>query len=197
MNLELPKLNYAFDALEPYIDAKTMEIHYTKHHQAYFDNFKKAIQNYPELLEMTAIKIVTDINKLGTTLNIPASDLQKIKNHGGGYLNHNLYWSIMGPEKELNETLIKKINAEFGSVENFKGQFNETAGRHFGSGWAWLVEDSENKLKIYTLPNQDSPYTLGDEPLIALDLWEHAYYLKYQNRRPDYIENWWQVVKII
>lgn len=190
---KLIELPYAFDALEPHIDAKTMEIHYTKHHQAYCDNFNKVLENYPELQEMSAEDILRDLNNL----NISDEDRKKIRNHGGGYLNHNIYWSNMGPEKQIDEKLLEEINSTFGSIEAFKEEFDNTSKTHFGSGWAWLVRDENNKLKIYSLPNQDSPYTLGHTPILALDVWEHAYYLNYQNRRADYVEAWWNVVTLI
>ena len=192
-NFDLLPLPYAYDALEPYLDAKTLEIHYTKHHQAYRDNFVKVLEKYPALLEKTPEDILRELNNL----KVEETDRIKIKNHGGGFVNHNLFWSIMDLKKELDENLIKKITETFGSVEQFKQLFNQTATGHFGSGWAWLVEDEKNQLKIYSLPNQDSPLTIGHTPILTLDIWEHAYYLKYQNRRAEYVENWWKVVKAI
>lgn len=191
--LQLPQLPYSFDVLEPYIDARTMEIHYTKHHQTYLDNFKKVVEKYPELNTKTPEDILKDINKLP----INESDRPALRNHGGGYINHSLYWSIMDPENEVDAQLVTDIQKTFESVEEFKVQFNEIATKHFGSGWAWLVRNGQGELKIYTLPNQDSPLTLGHTPIIALDIWEHAYYLKYQNKRADYIQAWWNVIKII
>ncbi|HAT03197.1 MAG TPA: superoxide dismutase [Candidatus Magasanikbacteria bacterium] len=193
MKHELNKLLYSFDALEPYIDARTMEIHYTKHHQAYCDNFNKALENYPELQEKKAEDILRGLN----SLPVSEADRVKIKNHGGGYVNHNIFWSIMDPKKETDYNLKMKITETFGSVEKFKEEFSNTAKMLFGSGWVWLVRDKNDKLEICALPNQDSPLTLGHEPILALDVWEHAYYLKYQNKRAEYIENWWNVVKII
>lgn len=193
MNFKLPDLKYSFDALEPHIDAQTMEIHYTKHHQAYCDNFNKVLENYSELQEKSAEDILRELN----SLPVSDDDRKKIRNHGGGYVNHNIYWSIMGPEKQINEKLVEEIISTFGSVETFKEQFNNASKTHFGSGWAWLVRNAEGKLEVYSLPNQDSPYTLGHEPILALDVWEHAYYLNYQNKRPDYVEAWWNVVEVV
>ena len=189
----LPKLNYPFAALEPHLDAATMEIHYTKHHQTYCDNFNKALEPYPELQNKPAEEILRELNDLA----VKDADRVKIKNHGGGFVNHNIYWGVMGPKKEVDKKLTADIAAAFGSVDKFKEDFSNLAKTHFGSGWVWLVRDDAGALKIYTLPNQDSPYTLGHTPILCLDVWEHAYYLKYQNRRADFIAAWWNVVKII
>jgi Fe-Mn family superoxide dismutase len=189
----LPKLNYAYDALEPFVDALTMEILHSKHHQTYITNFNAVLEKYPALQALTGEEILKNLN----TLEVSEEDRKKIKNHGGGFVNHSLFWEIMGPNKELNEQLIADINSEFGSVEKFKADFTQSAIGQFGSGWAWLVYDENNKLKIYSLPNQDSPLTIGHKPMLCLDVWEHAYYLKYQNRRADYINNWWNVLKLI
>jgi len=189
----LPKLNYAYDALEPFVDALTMEIHHSKHHQTYLTNFNTVLEKYPALQALTGEEILKNLN----TLEVSEEDRKKIKNHGGGFVNHSLFWEIMGPNKELNEQLITDINSEFGSVEKFKADFTQSAIGQFGSGWAWLVYDENNKLKIYSLPNQDSPLTIGHKPMFCLDVWEHAYYLKYQNRRADYVNNWWNVLKLI
>ncbi|MBT3949074.1 superoxide dismutase [Candidatus Parcubacteria bacterium] len=193
MEHTLYKLPYSFDALEPYIDAATMEIHYTKHHQAYLDNFKKVVEKYPELQDKSAENILQNLK----SLNVDEADRKALQNHGGGFVNHNIYWSIMGPEKEIDETLVNDIEKTFDSLDSFKELFNLTATKQFGSGWAWLVRDENQELKVYSLPNQDSPLTLRHTPILALDVWEHAYYLKYQNKRAEYIENWWNVVKII
>jgi Fe-Mn family superoxide dismutase len=190
---ELPKLNYTFDALEPYIDAQTMEIHHDKHHQTYCNNFNAVMEKYPELAHRPAEEIIADLNGL----TIDGVDKIKIRNQGGGFINHNLFWHVMDPANTKNEKLVMEITAEFGSVEKFKELFTQAAAAHFGSGWTWLVWDENKKLKIYSLPNQDSPLTLGHAPILTLDVWEHAYYLKYQNRRADYINAWWNVVKII
>lgn len=193
MNLALPKLNYGFDALEPYIDAPTMELHYTKHHQTYLDKFKAVVDKYPDLQSMSAEKIISNLNEL----KVSESDRLSLKNFGGGFVNHNLYWEIMDPQNTKDTTLNAALVKQFGSLEDFKKQFNQVANLHFGSGWVWLVKNSTDQLLVYSLINQDSPLTLGHTPLLTLDLWEHAYYLKYQNRRAEYIENWWQVVKMI
>lgn len=190
---ELPKLNYAYDALEPHIDAKTMEIHHSKHHQAYTDNFNKAIADFPEIQKMSLEDIFKNLNKL----EVPEATRKAIQNHGGGFINHNIFWDNLAPEKEKDESLIKELEETFGSLDNFKAEFEKAASGQFGSGWAWLVRNQENKLLVYALPNQDSPYTLGHTPIFNLDVWEHAYYLKYQNRRAEYIQNWWNVLKLI
>jgi len=193
MNHELPKLSYAYNALEPYLDEETMKVHYEKHHQAYLDKFNAVMKNYPDLHDMQLEDLFRNLNNL----LVSEEDRKVIRNHGGGYMNHNLYWEVMGPEKQVDVALLEKINDEFGSVEELKKQFNEVASAHFGSGYTWLVEDENKRLKIYSLPNQDSPYTLGHTPILLLDVWEHAYYLKYKNKRAEFIEAWWNVVKII
>lgn len=193
MNHELYPLPYDFDALEPHIDARTMEIHYTKHHQTYLDKFLEVVKKYPELEGKSAKEILGSLQKLA----VEEPDRVMLRNHGGGLVNHNLYWSIMGPQKNRDAELIKEIETEFGSINSFKEQFSTLATKHFGSGWAWLVRDENGKLKTYSLPNQDSPYMQGHTPIIGLDVWEHAYYLKYQNKRPDYVKAWWEVVTIV
>jgi Fe-Mn family superoxide dismutase len=193
MKHELYQLPYDFAALEPHIDAKTMEIHYTKHHQTYLDKFLDIIKKYPGLEEKSAEEILSSLHNL----EVEEADRTMLRNHGGGLVNHNLYWSIMGPSKNENSNLKQEIETEFGSVDSFKEQFSTLATKHFGSGWAWLVRDENGKLKTYSLPNQDSPYMQGHTPIIGLDVWEHAYYLKYQNKRPDYIKAWWEVVTIV
>lgn len=190
---ELPKLNYSYDALEPFIDAATMEVHHSKHHQTYLTNFNAVLEKYPAIQSLSGEEILKNLN----TLDVSEDDRKKIKNHGGGFVNHSFFWDIMGPSKEINEKLVLDINSVFGSMEKFKADFTAAAIGQFGSGWAWLVYDENDKLKIYSLPNQDSPLTLGHTPVICLDVWEHAYYLKYQNRRADYVNNWWNVLKLI
>jgi len=187
------KLPYSFNALEPQIDAQTMEIHYTKHHQAYVDNYNKIIEKYPELQNKSVEQILTEINDL----QIDPTDKQGIINHGGGVINHNLFWQIMNPANLPDQELINSINQTFGSIDNFKEKFNEIAMKRFGSGWAWLVKNQIGNLEVYNLPNQDSPLSNGHTPLLCLDVWEHAYYLKYQNRRADYLTAWWQTVKLL
>lgn len=193
MKYSLPKLPYSYDALEPYIDAKTMEIHYTKHHQIYVDKLNAVLDKYPEFADQKLEELMMNLNKM----EIDEIDKKMIRNHGGGHLNHSFFWNIMDKEKSIDQSLIERINKTFSSVESFKKQFETTAANHFGSGWAWLVEDKNGNLEICSLPNQDSPYLMGHKPVIGLDVWEHAYYLKYQNRRAEYIKNWWNVLKLI
>jgi len=191
MKFELPKLEYGFDALEPHLDAQTMEIHYSKHHQAYLDKFNAVLEKYPELNYPTAEDYLKNLN----SLPMEEADRATIKNMGGGFVNHNIYWRSMAPQKTPDAGLAEAVITDFGSLEDFKAAFTKVAVSHFASGWAWLVRNENNKLQIYSLPNQDSPYSLGHEPVFCLDLWEHAYYLKYQNRRPEFVENWWQILK--
>jgi Fe-Mn family superoxide dismutase len=193
MKYELPPLPYSYDALEPYIDAKTMEIHHTKHHQAYTDKLNAVLEKYPDL----SATPIEELFRNFATLQMSDADKTTLRNNGGGYINHNLFWEIMGPKKEVNEKLLEEIIQAFGSVDEFKKLFTEAALNQFGSGWAWLVRDENGKLQIYSTPNQDSPYLKGHTPIICLDVWEHAYYLKYQNRRAEYIESWWNVLKLI
>ncbi len=193
MKYELPKLSYSYDALEPYIDAKTMEIHHSKHHQFYIDKLNTALEKYPTIADRKLEELIKDL----PNSTIDEADKKAIHNNGGGHLNHSFFWQIMGPKKEINEALFEEIKATFGSQEEFKKIFSNTAATHFGSGWAWLARDEQNKLQIYSLPNHDFPYLKGHQPIIVLDLWEHAYYLKYQNRRAEYIENWWNVLKLL
>jgi Fe-Mn family superoxide dismutase len=190
---ELPRLTYTYAALEPYIDAKTMEIHHTKHHQTYVDKLNSALEKYPAL----QAKPVEELLKNLDSLKVDEADRTAIRNHGGGHLNHSLFWKILDPANQKDKKLITDLNHDFGSVEEFKKQFTDVATKLFGSGWAWLARDGNGKLHLHGLPNQDSPYLHGHTPVIGLDVWEHAYYLKYQNRRAEYIENWWQVLKLI
>lgn len=191
MKYELPKLPYAYDALEPFIDARTMEIHHAKHHQAYVDNLNNALTDISELQE----KPLEDIMRGFSSLTIGAGDQTKIRNHGGGHLNHSLFWEVMDPKHAETPDLIREIEKEFQSVHEFKKIFTQAAIAQFGSGWAWLVRDEKGGLQVYSLPNQDSPYLKNHTPLLGIDVWEHAYYLKYQNRRAEYVENWWKVIK--
>lgn len=193
MKHELPKLNYGYDALEPFIDAKTMEVHHGKHHQTYTDKFNAVLEKYPTLQDKTPEELLKNLN----SLEIDEKDRKAIRNHGGGYLNHKIFWEIMSPKKEIDETLKSEIENIFGSFENFKKTFSDLAINHFGSGWAWLVRDEKGELLAYSLDNQDSPFTLGHTPIFCLDIWEHAYYLKYQNRRAEYVEQWWNVLKFL
>ena len=193
MKYELPKLEYGYDALEPYIDVKTMEIHHSKHHQFYIDKLNATLEKYPDLADKKLEDLIKDL----PNSTIDEADKKAIHNNGGGHLNHSFFWAIMGPQKKVDEALYGEIKATFGSPEEFKKIFSNTAATHFGSGWAWLARDEQNKLQIYSLPNHDFPYLKGHQPIIVLDLWEHAYYLKYQNRRAEYIENWWHVLKLL
>lgn len=192
MKFELPQLPYEYNALEPYLDEETMHLHHDKHHQTYLDKLNEVLAKYPDLSGSAE-----DLLKNLKTLPVEEGDRKKIQNMGGGFVNHNFFWSVMGPEKQIDEALVADITAVFGSVEEFKKTFGDAAKAHFGSGWAWLVRDESSALKVYTLPNQDSPLTLGHTPLLTLDVWEHAYYLKYRNKRPDFVDAWWNVVRLI
>ncbi|MDD3712451.1 MAG: superoxide dismutase [Candidatus Izemoplasmatales bacterium] len=184
----LPELSFKYNALEPYIDAKTMEIHHTKHHQGYITKYVDALKNYENLLEHDVEHILRNLNL------IPENVRQAVINNGGGYYNHRLFWEILTPDKtEMSDKLNKAIVRDFGSVEKFKEDFSNAAATRFGSGWAWLVVNKDGKLIVTSTANQDAPFAIGN-PIFALDVWEHAYYLNYQNRRPDYINNFWHVV---
>ena len=195
MKYELPKLPYAYDALEPYIDAKTMEIHHTKHHQTYIDKLNTALEKYPELVGRPIEELLMDL----ANLKVEDADRIAIRNHGGGHLNHSLFWKYLDPANTKDDLLVKEIISTFGSVDEFKKQFTDSATKLFGSGWTWLVRDAKNsKLVIQNLAMQDSPVMNNlFQPIFGLDVWEHAYYLKYQNKRPDYISAWWNVLKLI
>lgn len=185
----LPTLPYAFTALEPSIDAKTMEIHFTKHHQAYIDNLNKALDKHPELHEKSVEELVADLDM------IPEDIRAAVRNHGGGHLNHSFFWQILAPANgaEPQAGLLEALKKTFGSIDAFKEQFAAVAASRFGSGWAWLVVDGK-KLSVVSTPNQDNPVTEGKTPILGLDVWEHAYYLNYQNRRPDYVKAFWNIV---
>lgn len=187
---ELKPLPYAYDALEPYIDKETMMLHHDKHEKAYLDNLNKAISKYPELYRKGIEGILKDLN------SVPEDIRETVKNNAGGVYNHEFFWSIMSPEKNQSPSgdLLKAINKDFQSFDNFKAKFKEAALGRFGSGWAFLVKDKDGKLSIISTANQDSPISQNLTPIIGIDVWEHAYYLKYQNRRGDYIDNWWNVV---
>ena len=193
MPYTLPKLPYAFNALEPYIDAATMELHYTKHHQTYVDKLNAVIAKHPHLDELPLEQLLGSLE----TLDIPEADKKMIRNHGGGHSNHSFFWQIMGPTKSVDQELVDQITKAFGSLEDFKKQFTDIAVGIFGSGWAWLGRDEAGKLHLHGSSNQDSPLMHGHEPVIGLDVWEHAYYLKYQNRRAEYITAWWNVLKLL
>jgi Fe-Mn family superoxide dismutase len=188
MAFELPKLPYAYDALEPHIDAQTMEIHHTRHHNTYVTNLNAAVEG-TEYADKDLIELISNINAL------PADKQTAGRNNGGGHANHSLFWEILTPGGSKTPTgeLASAIDAKFGSFDAFKEEFAKAAAGRFGSGWAWLVVDN-GELKITSTPNQDSPYMEGQTPILGLDVWEHAYYLKYQNRRPDYIAAFWNVV---
>jgi Fe-Mn family superoxide dismutase len=188
MKHTLPALPYAYDALEPAIDAKTMEIHHTKHHQAYIDKLNAALEKHPDIAEKTVEELVADIE------GVPEDIRTAIRNNGGGHLNHSFFWDIMTPGgAELGGALKDMLESTFGSIDAFKEKFATEGVGRFGSGWVWLVLDG-SKLDIVSTPNQDNPVSSGKTPILGLDLWEHAYYLKYQNKRPDYIKAWWEVV---
>ena len=185
----LPALPYAFEALEPHIDAQTMQIHHGKHHQAYVNNLNAAIEKAPDLASWSLEQLSKEIAK------VPEAVRTAVRNNGGGHWNHSLFWELMGPAKGGAPTgkLADAINAAFGDFAKFKEQFAAAGVGRFGSGWAWLIHDG-GKLSIMSTPNQDNPLMDGKHALLGLDVWEHAYYLKYQNRRPDYIGAWWNVV---
>lgn len=187
---KLPELPYAYDALEPYIDAKTMEIHYTKHHQAYVNNLNAAIEQYPDLQNLTLEEII------GNLENIPQATRSTIEDNAGGTLNHTMFWSIMTKNSPLKpyDKLEKEINKIWGSFDKFKEEFSSEAKKVFGSGWAWLSLTKDRKLVISTTANQNNPIKHDLQPILGLDVWEHAYYLKYQNKRVDYIQAWWHVI---
>jgi len=195
MAYELPKLPYAYDALEPFIDKETMTIHHTKHHQTYVTKLNEALASHPELQTKPVEALVADLN------NIPEAIRTAVRNHGGGHANHTFFWNILKKDAKLGGAVADAINSTFGSHDTFKEKFTAAATGVFGSGWAWLVA-SGGKLEIVTTPNQDSPLTQGKKPIIGIDVWEHAYYLKYQNRRPEYIAaflniiNWDEVNKV-
>lgn len=192
MKHTLPALPYAYNALEPHIDARTMEIHHTKHHQTYIDKLNDAIHK-PEGEKFHHLRVEELLIQVNT---IPESIRTAVRNHGGGHANHTLFWQLMTPhahEKEMKGKVVDAITKEFGSMDEFKAKFNDTALMRFGSGWAWLVVHGE-KLEVYNTANQDSPLMEGKIPLLGLDVWEHAYYLKHMSNRKAYVEGWWNVV---
>jgi superoxide dismutase, Fe-Mn family len=190
MAYELPPLPYPFNALEPHIDAKTMEIHHDKHHQAYITNANKALEGHPDLAAKPVDELLADLSK------VPESIRTVLRNNAGGHSNHTFFWKIMGPNAggSPKGKLADAINSTFGSFDQFKGELEKAAIGRFGSGWAWLVVNKEGKLQITSTANQDTPLSDGLKPVIGVDVWEHSYYLLYQNRRPDYLKAWWNVV---
>ncbi|OGK37448.1 superoxide dismutase [Candidatus Roizmanbacteria bacterium RIFCSPHIGHO2_12_FULL_41_11] len=193
MQYFIPALPYDYKALEPYIDEATMHYHHDKHHQAYVDKLNAVVAKHAVLQKGK----LEDLMKNLDSLDIPESDKKAFRNNGGGHLNHTLYFEVMGPQKQIDETLLSRIKQTFGSLETMQEEFNNNALTQFGSGWSWLVEDTGGNLKLYSTANQDSPFLQGHKPIIGLDVWEHAYYLKYQNKRGDYIKAWWRVLKFL
>ncbi len=187
---ELPTLPYAYDALEPHIDARTMEIHHTKHHAGYVNNLNAALEKYPDLQSVSLEVLLRNIH------SVPEDIRTAVRNNGGGHANHSLFWAVMAPDGggAPSGELAAAIDQAFGSFDAFRERFAKAAATRFGSGWAWLALTAFGKLVVYSTANQDSPYMDGHTPLLGLDVWEHAYYLKYQNRRPEYVNNWWNVV---
>jgi superoxide dismutase, Fe-Mn family len=191
MPFSLPSLPYAFDALEPSIDKLTMEIHHGKHHGTYVTNLNKALESAPQLASKTIEELLAN-----NCAVVPENIRTAVRNNGGGHINHSMFWQIMGPQKggQPKGKIAEAIKTTFGGFDQFKEKLAAAATGRFGSGWAWLVRDGSGKLDIYSTPNQDNPVMEGKYPILGLDVWEHAYYLKYQNRRPEYIANWWNVV---
>ncbi len=192
MTYELPQLSYDYGALEPYIDEQTMHLHHDKHHNTYVTNLNAALEKHPDADPSDVEELLANID------SVPEDVRTAVRNNGGGHANHSLFWQIMGTDGggEPTDELADAMDATFGSFEGFKEQFASAAapGALFGSGWAWLIASAEGTLSIETTANQDSPLMEGKTPILGLDVWEHAYYLKYQNRRPEYIENWWNVI---
>ncbi len=190
---EVPPLPYDYSALEPYIDTQTMHLHHDKHHQAYVTNLNAAVDKAPELKNLTVEELVKGLE------NVPEAVRSAVRNNGGGHINHTMFWTIMGPNcgGEPSGAIGDAIKTTFGDFASFKEKFNDAGLKQFGSGWAWLVRDSAGKLHVMSTPNQDNPLTQGFYPVMGNDVWEHAYYLKYQNRRADYLKEWWNVVNWI
>jgi superoxide dismutase, Fe-Mn family len=190
MAFEVPPLPYDYNALEPYIDEETMHLHHDKHHQAYVTNLNNALQGHADLQSRSAEDLIRNLNSL------PQEIQTAVRNNGGGHVNHSMFWQIMGPNAggEPTGPLAAAINQTFGSFDTFKQQFNDAGTKRFGSGWAWLVGDQNGNLSITSTANQDNPMMEGAFPIMGNDVWEHAYYLKYQNRRPEYLQAWWNVV---
>ena len=191
MAFELSPLPYNYDALEPYIDTQTMQLHHDMHHQAYVNNLNTAVQKYGDLQSKSPDELVRELN------SIPDDIRTAVRNNAGGHVNHTMFWQIMGPNAggEPTGAIAQIISDNFGDFETFKQKFNDAGTKQFGSGWVWLVRTSDGKFEVTSTPNQDSPTTQGHYPIMGNDVWEHAYYLKYQNRRPEYLKQWWNVVK--
>jgi len=187
---QLPELGYPHDALEPHIDARTMEIHHGKHHAGYTNNLNKALEGHEALQKKSAEDLLADLSA------VPEAIRTAVRNNGGGYVNHSLFWQVMAPggAKAPSGPLAAAIEKTFGSFDDFKAKLQTTAGGQFGSGWGWLAVDGKGGLSVLSTPNQDSPISQGMTPILGVDVWEHAYYLHYQNRRPDYLTAWWNVV---
>ena len=183
----LPELPYAYDALEPYIDEQTMRIHHTKHHQTYVDKLNAAIEGHGDLQQFSVVELVKHLE------SVPEKIRTAVRNHGGGHVNHSFFWLLLKKGVSVDGDVAEAINSRFGEFQKFKEEFSTAATLLFGSGWTWLVVDN-GKLEIMTTPNQDSPLSQGKTPILGLDVWEHAYYLKYQNRRPEYISAFFEVV---
>lgn len=186
MAFELPKLPYGYDALEPHIDKETMEIHHSKHHNTYVTKLNDAVKG-TELEDKSIEELIANVDQL------PEDKKTAVRNNGGGHFNHSLFWQFLSPESDEKGEVVDKIKEQWGSLDAFKKEFSDKAAARFGSGWAWLVVNN-GQLEIVTTANQDSPLSEGKTPILALDVWEHAYYLKYQNKRPDYISTFWNVV---
>ena len=190
MAFELSPLPYNYDALEPYIDAQTMQLHHDMHHQTYVNNLNTAVGKYSELETKSPEELIKDFNSL------PSDIVSAVRNNGGGHVNHTMFWQIMAPNAggEPTGPIADAIMENFGDFESFKQRFNDAGTKQFGSGWVWLVRTSDGKIEITSTPNQDSPLTSGSFPIMGNDVWEHAYYLKYQNKRAEYLKQWWNVV---
>lgn len=187
MSFELKSLPYAYNSLEPFIDETTMKIHHDKHHQTYTDKLNEALKDYPDLQKKKAEELLKNLN------SVPEKIRQAVINHGGGYVNHNFFWEILKKDVKLSGEVEKAIIKKFGSFDKFKEEFSKSAVGLFGSGWCWLVTN-KGELEIITTPNQNSPLSIGKIPLLTIDVWEHSYYLKYQNKRADYVSAFWNVV---
>ena len=190
MTFELSPLPYNYDALDPYIDAQTMQVHHDLHHQAYVNNLNAALEKYPELQSKSPEELIKDLS------NLPQDITGAVRNNGGGHVNHTMFWQIMAPNAggEPTGAIAQAISENFGDFESFKQQFNDAGTKQFGSGWVWLVRTTDGKIEITSSPNQDNPMSSGHFPIMGNDVWEHAYYLKYQNRRAEYLKQWWNVV---